>query len=218
MIKGVIFDFDGLIFDTETVEYRLLSDIFAKHGAELSLKRWQQEIGTYTGFKPFEYLCEQTGNKLNQKELETQFNTLFHEQLTNESARSGVEEYLKEAKTLDLKVGLASSSNYKWVSNHLQNLNLIDYFDCIKTSDDVEHVKPDPELYLQAASCLGLEVGECLVFEDSANGAIAAKKAGMSCVIVPNEVTEAMEFCQVEHGITSMSDITLKELLETIKV
>ncbi|MGY0691438.1 HAD family hydrolase [Virgibacillus sp. FSP13] len=216
MIKGIIFDFDGLIFDTETLQYHVLNEIFQENGSELPLSRWQEEIGTYTGFMPFQYLEEQINRKVNQDELERKFNDLFQGKLTVEEARPGVEDYLKEAEELNLKIGLASSSNFKWVSNHLKQLNLYEYFQCIKTSDDVEFVKPDPALYVEAAKCLGLKVEECLVFEDSANGSLAAKKAGMHCVVVPNEVTRAMEFCKVEHKIESMADISLRELLRML--
>lgn len=148
--------------------------------------------------------------------LNEKFKKHFHTKLIKEGPRPGVEKYLQTAKELNLKIGLASSSSFKWVSNHLKNLNLLEYFQCIKTADDVELVKPDPSLYLKAANCLGLEVNECLVFEDSANGALAAKSAGMGCVIVPNEVTKAMEFCEVEYKINSMADMPLKELLEIV--
>lgn len=221
MIKGIVFDFDGLIFDTETHQYKVLQEIFMEHGSELPLSIWQQEIGTFTGFSPFHYLEEQLERKIEHAVLEEQFKEKFHSKLAQENARDGVEEYLQMAKELDLKIGLASSSSFKWVSSHLKNLQLFDYFECIRTSDDVEKVKPDPALYIQAAQCLGLTPEECLVFEDSANGALAAKRAGMGCVIVPNEMTHTMEFCNVEHRLESMSDMTLKEVIEyvnTLKV
>lgn len=216
MINGIIFDFDGLIFDTETHQYNVLQEMFLEHDSELPLSRWQQEIGTYTGFLPFVYLEEQIKRKLDQEALQEVFQEKFNKKLYGEKARPGVEDYLKAATELNLKIGLASSSNYEWVSNHLKRLTLFDYFACIKTADDVELVKPDPALYHEAAKCLGLDPNECLVFEDSANGALAAKKAGMSCVIVPNEVTNAMEFCTVEHQLDSMSDLSLKEVLEIV--
>lgn len=216
MIKGIIFDFDGLILDTETHQYNVINDIFIEHGSELPLTRWQQEIGTHTGFLPFKYLEESINRQVNHKLINEKFNKHFQTKLIKEGPRPGVEKYLQTAKELNLKIGLASSSSFKWVSNHLKNLNLLEYFQCIKTADDVELVKPDPSLYLKAASCLGLEVNECLVFEDSANGALAAKRAGMGCVIVPNEVTKAMEFCEVEYKINSMADMPLKEILEIV--
>ena len=216
MIKGIIFDFDGLILDTETHHFRILQDMFTAHGSELPIERWQQEIGTHTGFSPFRYLEEQIEREIERSKLQRQVKEKFHATLEAEKARAGVEDYLKAAKELDLKVGLASSSDYRWVSSHLKNLGLYDSFDCIKTSDNVEKVKPDPALYLEAAYCLGLQPKECLAFEDSANGALAAKSAGMDCVIVPNEVTHTMDFCSVEHRLASMADMPLHEVIEHV--
>lgn len=216
MIKGIVFDFDGLILDTETHHFRLLQEMFNDHGSELPIERWQQEIGTQTGFSPFHYLEEQLGRKIEPDVLKQQLTEKFHSTIAAEKARDGVEDYLKEAKALGLKIGLASSSDYAWVSKHLKNLGLFDYFDCIRTSDHVEVVKPDPALYLQAAQCLGLAPEECLAFEDSANGALAAKRAGMGCVIVPNPVTHTMDFCAVDHRLSSMSDMPLNEIIEHV--
>ncbi|MEK5038074.1 HAD family hydrolase [Sporosarcina sp. FSL K6-3457] len=216
MIKGIIFDFDGLIVDTETHQYLVLQEIFSEHESELPIERWQQEIGTQSGFSPFDYLEEKIGRKLEHQVLQEQFKEKYHAILAKEKARAGVEDYLKAAKEMGLKIGLATSSTYQWVSTHLKNLNLFDYFDCIQTSDDVEKVKPDPALYLQTAIGLELVVEECLVFEDSANGALAAKRAGMSCVIVPNQVTHTMDFCSVEHRLESMTDMLLKDMIEIV--
>lgn len=216
MIKGIIFDFDGLIFDTETHQFTVYQEIFAEHGTELPIARWQQEIGTHSGFSALGYLEELIGRELEQEVLRDQFSKKYHAKMAEEKARDGVEDYLKAAKEQGLKIGLASSSSFQWVSSNLKKLGLYEYFECIKTSDDVEKVKPDPALYLKAATCLGLSVEECLVFEDSANGAMAAKRAGMSCVIVPNEVTHTMKFCDVEHRLQSMADMPLNELVDYV--
>ncbi|MFS0862416.1 HAD family hydrolase [Fredinandcohnia sp. 179-A 10B2 NHS] len=217
MIKAVIFDFDGLIFDTETHEYNVLNEIFQEHGTELPLSVWGKVIGTQAGFNPLLYLEEQIGKKLNQEELAKLRKQRFEERTKCEGPLPGVEAYLKAAKEIGLKVGLASSSTYQWVSTHLKTLGLFEYFECIRTSDDVEIVKPDPTLYIEAAKCLGVSPEECLVFEDSANGALAAKRAGMYCVIVPNAVTKDLEFCEVDDRLESMAEIELKLLIEKLE-
>ncbi|MDQ0429531.1 HAD superfamily hydrolase (TIGR01509 family) [Planomicrobium stackebrandtii] len=216
MIKGIIFDFDGLIFDTETHQYHILQEMFGEHGSELPLALWQNEIGTDSGFSPFHYMEEQIGKPVEHALLAEKYEEKFLSTLSLEKARDGVEDYLQMAKELELKIGLASSSSYRWVSGHLKNLDLYDYFHCIRTSDHVEKVKPDPALYIQAAQCLELHPEECLVFEDSAHGAMAAKRAGMGCVIVPNKVTHTMDFCEVEHRLDSMADMPLKDLIEYV--
>ncbi|WP_026703258.1 HAD family hydrolase [Salibacterium aidingense] len=215
-MKALIFDFDGLIMDTETRQYEVLQELFAEHGSELPLHVWQQEIGTSTGFSPVDYLFSQTGRSVEAEAFNQQLEQRFLERLAQESARPGVKSYLTEAKKQGLLLGLASSSSYEWVSTHLRNLRLMDYFSCIRTSNDVDHVKPDPALYVQTAACLGVRAEECLVFEDSANGALAAARAGMRCVIVPNQVTADLEFGKVERRIVSMEEVPLASLLKDL--
>lgn len=136
--------------------------------------------------------------------------------MKTETARPGVEAYLAAAKELGLKVGLASSSDFKWVSGHLKELGLFDEFEVIQTADDVEEVKPNPELYLKGAEHLGVEPSECLAFEDSVNGSIAPKRAGMKCVIVPNKVTSALLFEEYDHRLESMAEMELELLLQRL--
>jgi len=99
------------------------------------------------------------------------------------------------------------------VEGQLGRLGLLGHFDCVRTADDVERAKPDPDLYLAAAECLGVAPEEAVAFEDSPNGALAAKRAGMHCVVVPNSVTAALSFCPVELRLESMLHLELDPLL-----
>ncbi|MRX71564.1 HAD-IA family hydrolase [Bacillus lacus] len=216
MIEAVIFDFDGLILDTETHEYEALQEIFREHGSELPMSVWGNVIGTASGFKPFEYLQDEIKRELDHELLTKRHRELVSGRLEKEIARPGVLEYLEAAKQLGLKIGLASSSHYAWVSGHLKNIGLFDYFECIKTADDVETVKPDPALYIEAAKCLGVDPANCLAFEDSVNGSLAAKRAGMSCVIVPNTVTRELAFEDFDHRLESMAELELALLIEEL--
>ncbi|GER67479.1 hypothetical protein BpJC4_19500 [Weizmannia acidilactici] len=216
MIKAVIFDFDGLIMDTETEHYEVLCEIFRGYHCELPLELWGKGIGTRSNFEPFKYLEEQIRQPVEIEKLNRQLEEQFLKRLEKGTAREGVEDYLKSAKQLGLKVGLASSSDYEWISRYLNHLKLFEYFDCIKSSNDVEKVKPDPALYLKAADCLGVKPEHCLVFEDSPNGALAAKRAGMLCVVVPNRVTKDLQFGDFDHRIHSMAETPLEDLLRMI--
>ncbi|MFC4321354.1 HAD family hydrolase [Litchfieldia salsa] len=212
MYKAVVFDFDGLILDTESVHTTIYQEMFQSYNLEFPFEEWIQNIGTQSDFSIYDLLekeIEQIDRaqlkKVNQEKLQTRLNTL--------KVRPGVESYLREAQAMNLKVGLASSSNYNWVSDHLDRLGLIHYFECIKTSDDVAEVKPNPELYLLAAKELGVEPQVCIAFEDSANGSLAAKRAGLTCVIVPNETTIHLTFPEVEYRLDSMADCSLGDLI-----
>lgn len=217
LIKGIIFDFDGLILDTESHQYELFQQLFEEHNVELPFERWLACIGTKTDFSLLSYLTEQSINKISEKQLRSDFNQLFVNGLAEMEAREGVIEYLEEAKELGLSIGLASSSDKKWVSGHLSNLGLLGYFDCILTSDDVEYVKPSPELYTKAVNCLGLKPDECIAFEDSVNGMTAAKAAGLTCFIVPNFVTSHMTFNGMDGRLSSMNEKSLSEIIEAVQ-
>ncbi|UZJ78279.1 MULTISPECIES: HAD family hydrolase [unclassified Fictibacillus] len=213
MIKAVVFDFDGLILDSETSVYNAIQEIFTEHSCNMPLELWQQCIGTKDFLDPFEYLEEQINKKVDRKGLRAKHHERVLSMLEGEKPLPGVEDYLEAAKELGLKIALATSSSRQWVTGHLEKLNLLSYFDCLKTADDVEHVKPDPALYLEAVKCLGVKPNEAIAFEDSANGARAAKAAGLYCVVIPNEVTKGLAFGDVDHQMESLAEVQLKELM-----
>lgn len=128
-----------------------------------------------------------------------------------------MKEYLLEAKELGLNIGLASSSGREWVEGYLKKLNIFSYFDVIRTRDDVSRVKPDPELYVKAVEALGVAKSEVFAFEDSLNGLKAARAAGIQCVVVPNSVTAHLDFTDYSLKISSMSDLRLRQVLNSIK-
>ncbi|MDB5084577.1 MAG: yhcW, partial [Bacilli bacterium] len=128
-------------------------------------------------------------------------------------ALPGVENYLTAATDLGLKIGLASSSDRKWVTGFLSQLGLLHYFECIRTSDDVEKVKPDPTLYLEVLHCLDVKPINAIAFEDSPNGALAAKRAGMRCVVVPNPITSQLVFGEFDRRLSSLLEIELAQLI-----
>jgi HAD superfamily hydrolase (TIGR01509 family) len=127
----------------------------------------------------------------------------------------GVEDYLKAAKSLGLKIGLASSSSLDWVEKYLKQFTLFDYFDCIYTRDDVKNVKPDPELYEKALQFFNISGDEAIAFEDSPNGLRAAKTAGLCCVAIPNEITAKLDFNSENYDImlSSMVEKDVRDLL-----
>ena len=120
---------------------------------------------------------------------------------------------------MGLKVGLASSSPHDWVDRYLAQLELTSWFDVVRCRDDVGDVgKPDPAVYLSAIDALGVEAQYGLALEDSPNGALAAKRAGLHCVVIPNQMTQGLIFGEVDHRLSSMTDMPLARLLEEIGI
>jgi HAD superfamily hydrolase (TIGR01509 family) len=133
-----------------------------------------------------------------------------------EPLRPGVLDMAKAARAAGMKVGVASSSSRDWVRGHLERLGIIDLFDCVQGRDDVEHVKPEPDLYLASLDCLGVAAAEAVAIEDSPNGVTAAKRAGLGCVAVPNRITSGLDLSQADLRLTSLADVTLPQLLEKL--
>lgn len=213
MIQAVVFDFDGLIFDTETHEYAVIQEIFAEHGAALPLEVWGECVGRHAGwFDPLAYLEEALGRPIDRDGVARSRRERFLRRIADEGALPGVERTLLAARREGLRVGLASSSPRTWVVPHLERLGLRPHFDAIRTAEDVAQVKPAPDLYLRVAEDLGVAPARAVAFEDSPNGALAARRAGMRVVVVPNSVTAGLTFGDVDLRVGSMLEVELPHL------
>jgi HAD superfamily hydrolase (TIGR01509 family) len=212
-IRGLLFDFDGLILDTETTSLASWQEVYREHGHELPLERWAAIIGTIGGFDPLAYLEELTGPVDREAVLARQ-NERDLALADLEELRPGVLEYLEDARELGLATAIVSSSSRDWIDRHLGRLQRAEHFDAIVTADgDPERAKPRPTLYLEALDRLGLAVEEAVALEDSPNGVSAAKAAGLFCVAVPNGVTASLGLDEADLVVSSLADLPLRELL-----
>jgi HAD superfamily hydrolase (TIGR01509 family) len=168
-------------------------------------------------FDPYSYLQDRVSSPINREELRTLRRQIYDVLIHNEKARPGVEEYLISARKLGLKIGLASSAPRDWVVPNLEELNLINYFDCIRTHEDVKNVKPDPELYLNVLDYFGAAPHKAIAFEDSPNGAKAAKEANMHTIIIPNELTRSLPFDDHCLRMGSMLEMDLSQVIEYVQ-
>ncbi|MCC6894000.1 MAG: HAD family hydrolase [Anaerolineae bacterium] len=220
MIRAIVFDFDGLIIDTESADYHSWVELYQSYGCDLPFSVWEAVIGKgndHITFDPCVYLEEQLKRAVDHAAVRTARRTRLLDMVAAQPILPGVENYLAEAKHLGLKIGLASSSGCEWVKGNLTRVGLIHHFDCIRCADDVKHTKPDPELYLAVLSALDVQPQEAIALEDSANGALAAKRAGMCCVAVPNAMTHKLNFDHVDFRLNSMLDIPLSELIAQVE-
>ncbi|WP_309273272.1 HAD family hydrolase [Paenibacillus sp.] len=218
LIKAVIFDFDGLIVDTETPAYHAFCKVYGSYGKELPLETYAKCVGTsFDAFNPYTHLAEMLQHEVDSEVIRKQVDVVYRELLQHIQPRPGVVDYLREAGELGLKVGLASSSYFNWIEPYLTKFDLHDYFDSINTADLVQKVKPDPELYLLSMQRLGVQPEEAISFEDSLNGFIAAQKAGLHTVIVPNEMTSTFPFEHYDLEIPGMESMPLKEVIRRLE-
>ncbi|HSB60276.1 MAG TPA: HAD family hydrolase [Vicinamibacteria bacterium] len=212
-IEAIVFDFDGLILDTEVPVYRSWQEIYEAHGCELPLSTWAVCIGTDGAFDPHQHLEAQLGRALDAGALEARHRERCDALIAREAVRPGVLDYLAEARRLGLKRGVASSSSRRWVAGHLERLGMLEAFHALRCAGEVPRVKPAPDLYRAVLAELGVAPARALAIEDSPNGIRAAKGAGMFCVAVPNALTRHLDLGEADLHLTSLAELPLGELL-----
>lgn len=220
MIRALIFDFDGLILDTEEPILRSWQELYQSYHMDLSLAHWADTIGRSEAEAPFDPkqdLEKQLGYSLDWETIGARRRQREIELIASQPVLPGVQDYLNSARRLNLKIGLASSSDIHWVTSHLGRLGLLSYFDCLRTCDDVQSTKPAPDLFLAALECLEVRPQEALVFEDSPNGILASRLAGIFCVAVPNQLTRQLDLSQANLQLNALSEVPLETLLQQVE-
>jgi len=216
-VKLVVFDFDGLILDTEVPVYDAWQEIYGEHGVTLAFEKWAQCIGTADTFDPCVDLETALGRALDAAALRGRHRTRTDALIADQVIRPGVREYVDEARRLGLGLGVASSSDRRWVEGHLERLGLHAHFDVIRCADDVPRVKPDPALYRAVLDAMGVRPEEAVALEDSPNGVLAAKRAGLACVAVPNPLTARLDLSAADLRVASLAELSLPELLTRLR-
>jgi HAD superfamily hydrolase (TIGR01509 family) len=217
VIRALVFDFDGLILETETPAYDTWAEIYKEHGQELPLDRWFDYIGREGGFfDAADHLAALIGEGFDRDAARARRDARKTELIAVLDVMVGVREYVADAKRLGLRLAVASSSSRKWVVGHLERLRLRAEWDAVLTRDDVARTKPAPDLYLAAVNALGVAPNEAVAFEDSRNGIAAAKEAGLLCVAVPNALTARMDLSRADLKLVSLAETPLEELLAVL--
>ncbi|MDQ6746841.1 MAG: HAD hydrolase-like protein, partial [Candidatus Dormibacteraeota bacterium] len=148
-IRALVFDFDGLILETEVPVLESWRKVYADHGVELPIDTWMETIGTADhDFDPFGHLVTMVGRPLDREPI--QLARIRHRDavLHAQEILPGVRAYIEEGARLGLAMAVASSSRRSWVVGHLARLGIIDHWDAVLTADAVARTKPDPALYL----------------------------------------------------------------------
>ncbi len=213
MIRALVFDFDGLILETETPAYESWAEIYREHGHELPLDRWHSYIGSDTGFDPAGHLAALVGEGFDRDAMQKRRDTRKNELVEALEIAVGVHDYIADARRLGLRLAVASSSSRGWVLGHLQRLGIEAHWDVVRCREDVARTKPAPDLYLAVIAALGVAPEEAVALEDSANGIAAAKDAGLRCVAVPNALTAGMDLSRADARLVSLAETPLESLL-----
>ena len=214
-IKALIFDFDGLLVDTETPQMQTWQRLYQELGADLRPEEWVQCLGTSPdAFDPILDLRGKTSAIFDSDELKRQFKLQSTLAIEKENLRPGMGLLLENAQKAGMAMAVASSSGRLWVETGLTRVKAGKYFQAVCTAEDVSRVKPDPELFQLALSRLNFAPQEAIVLEDSPMGIRAAKSAGMACVAYPNSISIHLDLSKADLIINSPQDLTLARILD----
>ena len=207
---AVLFDFDGVLVDTEWAIYQAWLATFQAHGHDLPLDVYTRCIGSdFATWSPKTHLEELSGLAFDWHDLDAKRQKAIMADLAGEGTMPGVMALLENLTAQGIRRAVVSSSSHHWVDGWLEKLAFAEHFETVVCRGDAPQIKPAPDLYLEAAKRLGLEPKDCLVIEDSLNGMHAAKAAGMCVWIVPNRVTAGLDFSCADRIFPSLSEFIL---------
>jgi HAD superfamily hydrolase (TIGR01509 family) len=217
-LQGILFDFDGLILDTETPIFQAWQEKFSDLGRRLDLEDWAQIVGKSSDeldliISRLDDLLDESSRQVFLEEVSLAERQVVMQQLP----LPGVAELIMKSHQAGLKLGIVSSSDRDWVHSHLKRLELLDYFHHISSGEEVGSAKPDPALYQLGLKKIGLAPDRVVVLEDSPNGVLSAKRAGLYTFAIPNKLTSRLQFKknggQPDRVLASLEDFPWDELM-----
>jgi beta-phosphoglucomutase family hydrolase len=203
-----IFDMDGTIVDNMGVHTRVWIDILGELGVHLTVGEFHRQA---SGKTTRQILRQLVGDRLSDEEMEEY--SKHKESLYRSTYRphirpvNGLIEFLEETRRLGIRLALATSAGKENIDFVLNSIGIVSYFSAVVGAEEVEHGKPDPEMFQAAAQKLGVEPEQCLVFEDSLVGVDAASRAGMKVIVITTTV-DSQEFQGLEAVVRIIDDFT----------
>lgn len=209
MIRALVFDFDGLIVDTETPLIDSYAAVHAAHRVVFDREVFIRSVGhadysfdPWHGFSPH----------ADRAALEVERRAIKLDLLQRQPVLPGVAALIAAARSAGLRIGLASNSHHDWVEPQLTRVGLRDQFEFLACREDAPSPKPEPDLYKLVLQHFGLRGHEAIAFEDSATGVRAARRANLWAVAVPNASTAHHDFAEASLRVASLADVTLTGL------
>lgn len=211
MIKGAVFDMDGLMFDSERLVYETWQMMMDELGFEYNLEIFKNTIGQRTDMAE-SYYNSLYGERFCYQPLKQRSREIFLKRVSEEGVpiKKGLVELLEFLKSNNLKIAVATSTSAQTAHKIIRMAGVYDYFDAFVCGDDVRNGKPHPEVFLTAAERLSLPPTECVAFEDSINGIKSAHSAEMTTVMVP-------DYLHPTEEIIPMIDFLCDDLSQAIE-
>lgn len=216
MYDCVVFDFDGLILDTETPQMVAWQLTYQHFGSlSLDLEAWTASLGRNANdparFDPLEELRTEIGRHVPDSEIHQVLRAYRDDLLDKKPVLPGVLRLLDEADALDIPVAIASSAPISWIERHLLPRGLIERFPVLSCAGNGVPGKPDPAVYRTACEALRADPSRSLALEDSPVGTTAAKAAGLTCFAVPSGVSRQLAFGHADGVFASLEQISLAD-------
>ena len=194
MIKAVLFDFDGVVVQSERLHMDSFMELLGPFGVKVSEERWYREFAGTGSRSIIERLAREHGIKADIGELVEKRKKLYEDRVRKGELREtlGVKGFLKTIRRKGIKTAIVSGSHSSNVGLAISMLGLEGLFDLVVSGDDITSRKPDPGPFLHAAEKLGIRPEDCLVIEDSYAGCESARRAGMRLVVVRSPASKGL--------------------------
>lgn len=209
-MKAVIFDMDGVIIDSEPIHFEVDMQTMRDLGFNISSEELEKYVGTtneymFTDLKN-RYNINQSIEEIINYKVEIAKNKVIESDL---EPIEGIKELLLDLKNKNISTAIASSSPRNFIDVVVSKFNLRDYFNFIVSGEEVDNGKPAPDIYIETAKKLGLHPEECTVIEDSRNGVLAAKAAGMKCIGFQNVNSGNQDLSKADNIVKSITEIKI---------
>jgi HAD superfamily hydrolase (TIGR01509 family) len=210
----VIFDFDGIILDSETPEYESHRRIYERCGVSLTVDEWCGVIGTWSEGHDEQWFARLRTRSADAPARDAYFaeRRRIFDEIVPAGPMRGVRELLTLLHEAAIPMAIASSAPARWVIGAVERLGIRPLFDTVVTGDEVAHRKPAPDVYLEAARRLGVDPRRSIAIEDSAPGVTAARAAGMKTVAIPHWLTERHDLSEADLTVAHAGELTLDRL------
>lgn len=206
-IDAVVFDFDGLIIDSETPIFRATAAALAEQGLVLTVPGWATVVG-HGEADSFQALQRAVGGEIDREAYEVAYAAQDRSWHETEPALPGVADLFAALAEDGIPCGVASSSSSRWVEGHLDRLGLRHLVSAVATADRVGgRSKPAPDTYLLACADLGADPARSVALEDSAPGIAAARAAGLTVVAVPSHITRHTDLSAAHHQVPDLTHL-----------
>ncbi len=210
--EAIIFDLDGTIVDTESVDYQSIKQVWTQFGAEYTVAQFEHIIGTTYVADWVEELAAHLGYAVDVVDLRAQRHAIKWQMLQTVTARPGIDSLIRQAAVAGVPMAVASNSPLDWVEARLDHLELRAFLSAIITIDIASRPKPDPAPFLEACAALGVSPARSVAFEDSTTGVESARAAGLYTIACPCPLTLGHDLSAADRVVTSHTEVSLADL------